>query len=178
MNTKTLPPSLTSLSFNGHFGQKYSKELCYLPISLTRVSFGKHFNQPINTSSLHHTLEFTRLTFRLIFNKSRVDYFSSLNCLLFGQEFNQTIDSLGQRFTQPIKVLPPRLTHLDFGTYFNQSVDGYLPSTLVELIFVFVFNHPINIIPPSLETLQLGASYTCKRSHLYSSVLSLSFWYF
>ena len=39
---------------------------------------------------------------------------------------------LNSKFNQPITNLPPNLTHLTFGKYFNQSLD-YLPNNIKEL---------------------------------------------
>ena len=65
------------------------------------------------------------------------------------------------RFNHPIGVgvLPPNLTHLEFGNVFNQSIGvGVLPSNLTHLSFGWKFNQPIEkgVLPTSLKYLKFG----------------------
>jgi len=56
-------------------------------------------------------------------------------------------------------VLPPNLTHLNFGQKFNQTLTpGVLPPSLTHLTFSFAFNQPLEMgtLPPNLEQLTLG----------------------
>lgn len=77
-------------------------------------------------------------------------------------------------FDWPVNELPPGLTHLAFGFYFNRKVNNLpnithlafganfnqpvdsLPSSLLTLIFGYYFNHPVNALPNTLRTLIFG----------------------
>ena len=67
------------------------------------------------------------------------------------------VDRLGQ-----CEALPPKLTHLTFGRWFNQPLDNVtLPPTLTHLTFGYRFNQPLDnvTLPPTLTHLTLHASY-------------------
>ena len=54
---------------------------------------------------------------------------------------------------RPFARLPPNLTHLSFGCYFNQSIIGKLPQTLQSLELGYSFTQPLRSLPPSLKFL-------------------------
>ena len=96
------------------------------------------------------------------FMENKFDLYS----ILFGQNFNQSIESLpqnlrelifGDRFNQPI-TLPPNLEMLFFGIDFNQPIEVF-PQSLKTLVFDWNFNQPIGPLPPNLQTLVFDACF-------------------
>ena len=73
--------------------------------------------------------------------------------------------ALGEFFNQPLEVglLPPGLTALSFEGSFNQPiVHGMLPSSLTRLGFGDVFDQPlaVEVLPLGLTKLRLGFCFT------------------
>ena len=56
-------------------------------------------------------------------------------------------------------VLPPNLTHLEFGGSFNHPLGPLPPPTLTHLKLGDEFNHPLGPLPQSLTHLEFGGSF-------------------
>ena len=76
-------------------------------------------------------------------------------------KFNEKVDNL------------PSLTHLAFGTHFNQSVDN-LPSSLTHLIFRIHFKQSVDNLPSSLTHLTFGIYFKQSVDNLPSSLTHLT----
>lgn len=76
---------------------------------------------------------------------------SSCTSITFDRKFNHPVNNL----------LPLSLSHLTFGSYFNNNVD-FLPPNLTHPTFGYDFNQSVNSLPPSL-------------THYLPSLLYLSF---
>ena len=64
----------------------------------------------------------------------------------------------GSSFNQPVSNLPTRLTHLKFGYRFNQPIPN-LPPTLTHLEFGYDFNQPVPNLPVTLTHLVFGGCF-------------------
>jgi len=107
--------------------------------------------------------------------------------LLFGNDFNGTVDTLpkglthltfGLQFNQPIDNLPPNLKHLTFESLslFNQRVD-HLPPNLTHLTFGYWFEQPVEHLPPNLTHLTFGHFFNKRVDHLPPNLTHLTFGY-
>ena len=67
-------------------------------------------------------------------------------------------------------ALPPALTHITFGTYFE-----ILPSTLTHLTLAYRFNHPANAFPSALTHLTFGAQFNHPVTSLPPALIHLIF---
>lgn len=57
----------------------------------------------------------------------------------------------------PIIWLPNGITHLEFGTFFNQSIEDAIPKNVKNLKFGNYFNQKVyNYIPDSVTHLKFG----------------------
>jgi hypothetical protein len=140
-----------------------------------RVLFSKRFRVKLNEDVLNDPL------FREIVNHVGVVKIRSLDVLKeflslkerglvydikFEASFNQSVDG----------ILPPTLTHLDFGPWFNQSVDGILPPALTHLYFGHWFNQSVDeILPPNLTHLYFGSNFNQIVKRLPPNLTHLSF---
>eukprot|EP01112_Ceratiomyxa_fruticulosa_P015545 TRINITY_DN457_c0_g1_i3.p1 TRINITY_DN457_c0_g1~~TRINITY_DN457_c0_g1_i3.p1 ORF type:complete len:277 (-),score=26.19 TRINITY_DN457_c0_g1_i3:544-1374(-) len=99
--------------------------------------------------------------------------------LIFATTFNAKVDHLipntvtfirfGFSFSKPIgkNALPPHLTQLYFGYWWNESISEVLPAKLTHLQFGLKFNRAINNqLPPSLERLEFGSLFNMPVSGL------------
>jgi hypothetical protein len=73
--------------------------------------------------------------------------------------------------------LPPSLTHLTFGSHFNQPID-HLPPSLIHLTLDFQFNQNVNNLPPALTHLKFSLAFRKEIAAYPSSlqVLELGHW--
>ena len=62
--------------------------------------------------------------------------------------------TFGSYFNQKVNNLPSSLTHLTSGSHFNQIVDN-LPSILTHLTFGSFFNQKVNNLPSSLKEIKI-----------------------
>lgn len=73
---------------------------------------------------------------------------------------------IGSRYNEPLEegVLPPKLTHLAMGVFFEKPILRPLPSSLTFLDLGCFFNQPINtdFLPSSLTYLNFGTAF-CQR---------------
>ncbi len=69
---------------------------------------------------------------------------------------NLTKLTFGYYFNQQLSSLPSSLTNLTFGTCFNQELSS-LPLSLTTLIFGNDFNQKIECLPPNLQILRFGS---------------------
>ncbi len=111
--------------------------------------------------SLHPTFTFYR--------PSRLYYVKSLN-LNLDSHINNNITHLifTNSFNSPLTspALSPSLTHLIFGTSFNQEVDHLLPPTLKYLKLSHAFSYTIDHLPASLTHLIIGRLFNKCIDHL------------
>ena len=113
-------PKLTYLSFatSNHFNQTIN----YLPPSLISLELSSAFNQPIDVNLPNMTnLQYINNQFLTNFNK-----FKSLRTIRFGNDFNQSIDTLSELSL---------LTSIYFGNNFNRSL--YKLSTFHSLYTIY-----------------------------------------
>eukprot|EP01112_Ceratiomyxa_fruticulosa_P018919 TRINITY_DN611_c0_g1_i1.p1 TRINITY_DN611_c0_g1~~TRINITY_DN611_c0_g1_i1.p1 ORF type:complete len:217 (-),score=38.87 TRINITY_DN611_c0_g1_i1:897-1547(-) len=68
--------------------------------------------------------------------------------IVFLPSFNDKVDGL----------IPNEITHIEFGTKFDQSVDD-LPANLVSLEFAWNFNQPVNKLPPKVTHIYFGVDF-------------------
>lgn len=92
--------------------------------------------------------------------------------------FGLTHLTFGSAFNQRLSRsdLPTSLTHLSFGTSFNQIFDFPLPAGLVDLKFPLrsQFNHSLEgVLPPGLRQICLGGRYNHPLNFWPTSLLSL-----
>lgn len=124
--------------FQLEFSHAFNQQVDNLPPNLTHLSFGYKFNNCIDNlpSSLTH------LTFGYYaeFDQPIDSLPKTLKFLSLGKYFNHTVDNL------------PSLTHLIFGTCFNQPIHN-LPNTLTYLQFGEHFDQPTVPLPPTLKHL-------------------------
>ncbi len=162
---QTLPLSLTHLSF----GDEFNQPLTYLPRNLTHLAFGKKFSFPIPPSIF--PLPLISLKFGIGFT-SNVPSLPHLTHLYFPafSTFNQFLPhspclthlSLGRNYNF-YDNLPPTLTYLCFGEYFNSQVDQFPPS-LTHLIFGVSYNEPVDHLPDRLTHLSFSDSLDLTKS--------------
>ncbi|KAN0018334.1 hypothetical protein ACTFIU_010950 [Dictyostelium citrinum] len=127
-------------------------------------------------------------------NKSMFTNINSLTSLVFGGEFNQSLEgnwlptnlkklNLCYKFNQIIKPnqLPESLTHLSFGDWFNQPLDGnWLPKNLIKLVFGRSFDQPFKVshqLPQSLTSIILNDGYegVIEANSIPESVITLDY---
>lgn len=70
--------------------------------------------------------------------------------------------------------LPMHVTHLTFGSFFNQPVDGYIPYGVTHLKFGGNFNRSVYKLPSSVTHLELGCSFKHSIENIPSSVTHLT----
>ncbi|GAM24786.1 hypothetical protein SAMD00019534_079610 [Acytostelium subglobosum LB1] len=174
-----LPLMITSISFGDHYNQPLpSMAINILPRSLLTLTFGEDFNQPIEKDILPQSL--TSLSFGNRYDRAIAKDVLPQSLL--------TLD-MGNEFDQPL-ALPPALTWLDLGGFFNEPYDslklstlsalgtlilpdhtsqnlyiGMFPNSLTSLILGFYFDSPLKsgVLPQSLTELVILGEYT---SHL------------
>jgi hypothetical protein len=111
----------------------------------------------------------TRFTFlKFIFNH----FINYSEFIKFNNELKRCICKL--KNVIEIDKLPKRLTHLQFGIYFNQKVDK-LPKSLTHLRFGACFNQKVDNLPPSLTHLQFGVCFNQTVDNLPKSLSHLKF---
>lgn len=161
------------------------------PLFLDSTEFNLHTLPFSTTHLLLHTLDSEYLTYNLERLPSSITHlalessssiflplFSSLNkmhslislkvensLLDFQNGFPPNLKKLKlSNADSPVNNLPPTITHLFFGNYFNQKVDN-LPSTLTHLKFGTEFDQNISNLPQSLThlTLNFGSTHEINR---------------
>ena len=93
--------------------------------------------------------------------------------MTFGYRFNQKVGHQSCDDVDCPRNLPHSLTHLTFGTEFNQSVDN-LPYSLTHLTFGTEFNQCVDNLPCSLTHLTLGHRFNKRIDNLPMSLTSLT----
>ncbi len=89
---------------------------------------------------------------------------NSVTSITFSFSFNRSVDTF----------LPPFLTHIIFGSYFNQPVHS-LPPSLKYIHFGDSFNQPVANLPPLLTHLRFGYSFSQEANALPASIVHLTF---
>jgi len=87
--------------------------------------------------------------------------------------------TFGSSFNQPFHCLPDNITHITFGTLFNQSIDdSNLPKNLTHLTFFGLFNNfnqSVNNLPKSITHLTFGWHFNQKVDNLPINITHLEF---
>uniref|UniRef100_A0A6C0C7W4 F-box domain-containing protein n=1 Tax=viral metagenome TaxID=1070528 RepID=A0A6C0C7W4_9ZZZZ len=130
---------LTHLSLNDTFNMTINEN--HLPLTLTHLTLGDDFNQSIEFCNPHHLQS---LILGDKFNQPIKTTFPSLAFLQFGHDFDQLLS--------PQQI--PNVTHLRFGTSFNQNVT--IPTKVTHLTFGDKFNKYLDRIPESVTHLTVG----------------------
>jgi len=145
--------TLTHITFGDLFDQSVEK-LVLLSVSLQSIIFGKYFKQAFD--NIHEFKSLIRLDFGLRTHHSiDLQGLPSLKHLQLGNCNN--IRLMKKKF-----VLPPFLTHLKFGYFFDSPVDHIkLPASLTHLSFGQCFNQPVDKLelPVKLKYLEFGESF-------------------
>ena len=130
-----------------------------------------------------------RILNKLLDNKSKLNLITT-NKLIFEKKLKFTIDKLIENperyqncwfydcltnilIKEKIK-LPLYVTHLTFGWYFNQNIEGCIPNSVTHLTFGFGFNQKIEgCIPNSVTHLTLKNKhfYEINKQHILSSII-------
>jgi len=90
--------------------------------------------------------------------------------------------TFGKLFNQPVYSLPDNVTHINFGEFFNQSIDiSNLPKNLIHLNFLGYFNsfnQKVDNLPNSITHLTFGWHFNQKVDNLPSNITHLEFGYY
>ena len=113
------------------------------------------------------------LTINYEFNKKLKNLPLDVKEIIFSENISYNQRS---RFNQPINKddLPQNITHLTFGSQFNQSVDN-LPKKLTHLIFGAYFNKPVDNLPENLTHLTFRCDFDQTVDKLPKNLTYLSF---
>lgn len=116
---------------------------------------------------MYSMIKLSHLTFENMFNIS------------FNKTLPKTITHLnfGSFFDQTLTgILPPNLKQLILGNNFNKQIDEMLPLTLTHLTFGNNFNHSIeDILPPDLQKLILGNDFNQPLTKFTSNLINIKF---
>ena len=89
-----------------------------------------------------------------------IEFLSKYQRVEFGEKFDKSVTyqtESSQNRKSPT-LLPNSLTHLEYGTYFNQPVDN-LPNSVEQLIFGYYFDQPLKSLLSSLKKLIIHEDY-------------------
>lgn len=161
--------------------KKISNKRIKLIQKYSKVSLGNLYNKPLPKSfSYINTIEV--LIFGPEFNQT-VDNLPNINYLKFGYSFNQPIDNLpitlkklhieSVQFNQSIDNLPPNLEMLHIFGKFNQQINN-LPNKLQILSLCGDFNQPINNLPPELKEISLGKQFNQPITNIPKTLVKLT----
>ena len=151
-------------------GSSFDKNVDYLPKKLTHLTFGYNFFGNINClpeSIIHLSLPITHSPF---FTKLP----SKLRYLKFSNNFNSEVGHANCANKKCPRNLPDTLTHLIFGSMFNQQVDN-LPKNLIMLTFGRNFNENVDKLPNTITHLTFGEYFNKKIDKLPNSITHLTF---
>jgi len=101
-------------------------------------------------------------------------YFFALNGNVPSYVTHLTFGSYFNQLTD--NCIPTSVTHLSFGAYFNKSIKGCIPASVTHLAFGLNFNQPIkDNIPSSVTHLTFGLNFDQPiKDHIPSSVTYLT----
>jgi hypothetical protein len=129
---------------------------------------------------------FDKLKYKNTYTELR--YFSEIKSLSYFDNFeNVSFDIMTSTYPMYVKFIHfraqetnnilNRVTHLTFGTFFNEPINNCIPSSVTHLIFGFNFNQPINnCIPSSVTHLTFGHRFNQQiKDCIPSSVFHLTF---
>lgn len=163
-NDINIPYGVTWLQFKESFNKPLNN---YIPNTVTKIKFGKDFNQSIN-GCLSNNIKF--LEFGQNFNQSIENLPSSVKSLKFFGNYDRKIhgeipkgvkklyfyksftefvsDNVTHLFVNDIdenkmKYIPKTVTHLKFGSCFNQSIKGYIPQNITHLKFGYSYSQKL-----------------------------------
>jgi hypothetical protein len=132
------------------------------------------------SNKLSHYKEARRIKFR----GCNIHYSSTTTRKVTSENIDGLPESIthilfGTGFNQPLgKHLLPYtcLTHITFGISYNLPINAdELPSTITHLTFGSLFNQPVNNLPSSLEHLSFGSFFNQPVDNLPSSLTHLTF---
>jgi hypothetical protein len=135
---------------------KNSQILDNLPENLEVLKYPTNYDLilidkiPQNIKRLFFSNKFNKSVDKLLnpnFGTSKQAPSTKLSHLIFGEEFNQSVN-----------FLPNTITHLYFGDKFDKFVDK-LPSSLIVISFGTNFNKTINNLPEKVEEIILGLNF-------------------
>ena len=151
---------------------KNSQILDNLPSGLEVLKYPANYNLiliekiPQNIIRLFMSNKFNKSVDKLLnqnFGTSKPAPHTKLTHLVFGEEFNQSVN-----------FLPSTITHLFFGSNFDKSVDR-LPNSLIVISFGTNFNKIINNLPPKLEEIELGLEFNQSLTNIKQNVKKIKF---
>ena len=159
--------------------------------TLIKMNFTQYYNQETFTLIIPHSYNdilcnVSNDTKILIFEDLNDRYYSQFNSEIGHRkcEDNKCICHLGDFRIESINAsnnkceslcnLPNTITHIKFGTKFNQKVD-FLPNSIVELIFGKYFNQKVDMLPNSLVNLIFGLDFNNKVDYLPKNLVKLTF---
>ena len=131
----------------------------------------KYYNRETNTLILPYN-----------FDNKLYDLPSDIKVIVFEEEldeneyskFNQPVGHQGCEDINCPRNLPNSITHLTFGSDFDQQVD-YLPNSITHLIFGSKFNQSVNYLPNSITHLTFGYWFSQPVNNLPNSITHLTF---
>jgi hypothetical protein len=102
------------------------------------------------------------------------DYNNLKICIETNNIYNIKYESnfIRNKFNQEVN-LPPNLTHLTFGYYFNQQVNN-LPKSLIHLTFGYKFNQKVENLPNLITYLTFGRKFNQKAENLPNLITHLT----
>ena len=124
-----------------------------------------YFNEMIAVEKIAGSRWFNNFVDILVFDNTSIlpsftQYLTFKTDLPINNYISSTVTHLtfGSSFNQSVKnCIPSSVTHLTFGFYFNQSIENSIPSSVTHLTFDNYFRQPIEkCIPPSVTHLKLG----------------------
>ena len=128
-----LPENITVLKFPSNYAMI---QIETIPKNIIRLFLSNTFNSSVDKLLNPH------------FGTSKPRPETKLTHLVFGEEFNQSVN-----------YLPPSLTHLFFGYSFNKSVDA-LPNKLLFISFGNQFNKTIDNLPHGITEIEFGYNFS------------------
>lgn len=146
---------------------KNSQILDNLPSGLEVLKYPANYNLiliekiPQNIIRLFMSNKFNKSVDKLLnpnFGTSKPAPPTKITHLIFGEEFNQSVN-----------FLPSTLTHLFFGSNFNKSVDR-LPNSVIVISFGTNFNKTINNLPTKLEEIKFGQKFNQSLTNIKQNV--------
>jgi len=143
-----------------------------LPKTLQILKFPANYNL-IQIEKIPQNIE--KLWLSNTFNSS-IDRLLNCNFIVSTQKPQTKITHLifGEEFNQSVNYLPNTLTHLYFGNKFNKSVDN-LPNFLVFVSFGNNFNKTINNLPIGIIGIKFGYDFTQSINKLPFTIETIKF---
>lgn len=151
-----LPPNLEVLKYPSNYNLIFVENI---PQNIIRLFFSNKFNKSIDKL----------LNPNFGTSKSRPS--TRITHLVFGEEFNQTVEYLpetltniyfGSKFNKSIDALPNSIQVIVFGNDFNNKIVN-LPYNIKEITFGYEFEQIINFTNPTLKKITLPENFNGKK---------------